>query len=349
MAEFPLEGSTFVALFCETFFYGTYSILFSCTLYLWSRKPSSSTTSLGLLIRIPTMLMFAISTINLVLTFVQDYRVFVVDRDRPNALGEDGSRYIVEKLSLDISNCILADLILTWRAWALFSRNSKILFAPLFLIVGTAITGGMAMSKLNQWREVDGQNPSLDSIFSPAVAPWIYAMSCLILFTNLLCTGLIAWKVVHHKRILTLANLSHHASAYLWIALTICESGAIYLTCWILFLIMAALGHPGLVIVLHCLTQIVGIVPTLIVVLVSIKADSESLQAKFSSLASSIAARPTASHRLSFAEPGALGSGRAVTSIAYDENHELHIRKPGTWDDNKDMDLEGGRSIVEIR
>ncbi|KAH8822325.1 hypothetical protein DL96DRAFT_1620730 [Flagelloscypha sp. PMI_526] len=347
MAGFPLEGAAFVALFCETLFYGTYAILFSCTVYLWCRKSSTSTTTLGLFIRIPTVLMFTIATINLIMTFVQDYRVFVIGHNDPDALGEEGSRYIVEQLSLDITNCMLADLILTWRAWALFNRNAKVLIAPLILITGSTVMGGAAMSQVSKWRKVDGQNPSLQSIFSPAVAPWIYAMSCLILVTNLLCTGLIAWKVIHHKRTLAQANLSHLASAYQWIALTICESGAVYLTCWVLFLILAALGHPAFVVMLHCLTQIVGIVPTLIVVLVSVKADSASLHEKFSSISAGITGGPVVSHRLSFAEVGPDGRGGAVGIISHAEDHELHLRKPGRWEGDKNRGLEEGTSGSE--
>ncbi|KAH8823628.1 hypothetical protein DL96DRAFT_233641 [Flagelloscypha sp. PMI_526] len=219
MAGFALEGIAFAALFCETLFYGAYAILFSCTIFLWfiqfpffpflfhrmtmiiccrCRKPKSIRTKLGIFIRIPTVLMFALSTIDLVLAFVQDYRVFVTGRNDPNALGNEGNRYIVVQLTLNIFNvrtsylaschlgsltfiallqCILADLILTWRAWALFNRNAKVLIAPLLFILGSTVMGCVAMSQIAKWTKVDGQNPSLNSIFSPAVAPWIYAMS----------------------------------------------------------------------------------------------------------------------------------------------------------------------------
>ncbi|KAH8822326.1 hypothetical protein DL96DRAFT_348135 [Flagelloscypha sp. PMI_526] len=306
-AKFTNAGAAVISLFCETFLYGTYTILFASAIYVWTRKSSSEATSLGLLIRVLTVLMFFVATTNISLTVVENYRVFAVYYDARdvtnNVLNTEGNRYIVEQLSLDIANCILADLILSWRAWALFDRNLKILIVPMFLILGSTITGGVNLWNISKWKATGGigDDLSVGGIFSPFGAPWLYAMAICILLTNVLCTAMIAWKVFQHKRILSKANLSHLASAYQWIALTVCESGGVYLTVWIIFMLLAILGHPAIIVMVHILAQLTGIVPTLIVVLVSVKADAASMQQKLSSIGSSVVQKP-GMDRLSFAQ-----------------------------------------------
>ncbi|KAH8823627.1 hypothetical protein DL96DRAFT_233642 [Flagelloscypha sp. PMI_526] len=79
---------------------------------------------------------------------------------------------------------------------------------------------------------------------------------------------------------------------------------------------------------LQCLNQVVGIVPTLLVVLVSVNADSASLQEKFSSLRAESASGPPVSHRLSFAKITTDGDVQTVEIVSDADAHEHHLRKP---------------------
>ncbi|KAH8822292.1 hypothetical protein DL96DRAFT_1620643 [Flagelloscypha sp. PMI_526] len=257
--SFTPERAAFVALFCETFLHGTYTILFVCTMYLFWKRGSFSRSGLGAFIRILTILLYAISTIHLILAFTVAYRSFAVTQDA-NVVFDD---FDLKKNVLNL--CILADIILTWRVWAL-------------------LTAGMALKGLS---ENGGSTASFSVVFSPSVAPWTYALACSVLITNVLCTGLISWKVGCHHRTLRKAGLAHLASTYRWIALIICESGALYLAAWILFITFAIIDHPALFTVTDMLAQLtVRIVPTLVVVLVSMKADSVSIHERLTVLSS---------------------------------------------------------------
>ncbi|KAH8822290.1 hypothetical protein DL96DRAFT_1620639 [Flagelloscypha sp. PMI_526] len=295
--SFTPERAAFVALFCEAFLHGTYTILFACTMYLFWKRKSFGRTWLGSFIRTLTILLYGISTTHLALAFTVAYRSFAITEDADVVYDDlDLKKNVLHlvQMSLDATNCILADIILTWRVWALCNRNMKILILPSFLLVCTTGTPHIAFFTKGTIRshglsENGGSSASFSAVFSPSVAPWTYGLACSVLITNVLCTGLISWKVALHHRALSKAGLGHLASTYRWIALIICESGALYLAAWILFILFAVIDHPAILTITDMLAQLTGIVPTLVVVLVSMKADSVSVHKRLTSSVSGTA------------------------------------------------------------
>ncbi|KAH8822289.1 hypothetical protein DL96DRAFT_1684082 [Flagelloscypha sp. PMI_526] len=282
--SFTPKRAAFVALFCETFLYGmqfycvgSYTVLFVYTMYIFWKRKSLSKRRLCTFIHSLTILLYLISTVHLALAFVVAYRGFAITEDAGvvyNGLDLKKNVLNLVQMSLDAANCILADILLTWRVWALCNRNMKLLVLPSFLLICTTVTATMAIKGLS---ENGGTNASFDAVFSPSVAPWTYGLACSVLITNVLCTGVISWKVACHHRTLSNARLGHLASTYHWIVLIICESGALYLAAWILFIVFAVIDHPVIFTVTDMLAQLTGIVPTLVIVLVSMKADSASV------------------------------------------------------------------------
>ncbi|KAH8822377.1 hypothetical protein DL96DRAFT_1620860 [Flagelloscypha sp. PMI_526] len=231
--SFTPMRAAFVALFCEAFLYGTYTTLFAWTMYLFWKRESFASTWLGTLIRILTILLYAISTTHLALAFAVAYHSFAVEGDADPVYSD----FDMKKNALNLvqtklyaTNGILADIILTWRAWVLCNRNMKVLVLPGCLLVCTIVMAAMVLKGLS---ENDGSGASFNVIFGPSVAPWTYGLACSVLMTNVLCTGLISWKVIVHQRTLKKAGLGHIASTYCWIALIIVESGSLYLTAWV--------------------------------------------------------------------------------------------------------------------
>ncbi|KAH8797109.1 hypothetical protein DL96DRAFT_1006790 [Flagelloscypha sp. PMI_526] len=271
----PVQA-VFVALFCESFLYGVYTILCAFAVCIFWKGAALSRTWLGLLIRILTLFLYGISTAHLIVSLCEAYKRFTVTAD-PHISYNDIHAYpqlYAVSLILDVINCIIADIILTWRVWVLYNCSIKALVAPVFLLVFTI---AMTAITVNELSKNLGTTAPLSVVFSPSVLPWTsYGLACSILVTNVLCTGLISWKVVLHHCSLKNAGLGHLASTYRWIALIVCESGALYLMIWILFIIFAAIGHPAIFVITYFVAQLTGIVPTLVVVLVSLKADSSS-------------------------------------------------------------------------
>jgi len=97
---------------------------------------------------------------------------------------------------------------------------------------------------------------------------WGYAALAFDIATNIATTTLIAWRIRYQRQKITRAFGQHtrHASYYNVVLALVIESGALYTLVLILGLITFAVRSPAVFIVDSALSQIAGIVPTLILV-----------------------------------------------------------------------------------
>ncbi|KAH8993717.1 hypothetical protein EDB92DRAFT_376798 [Lactarius akahatsu] len=187
---------------------------------------------------------------------------------------------------------ILSDIVCAWRAVVLWNRDKRVIAILLFLILGTTAAAGCELG-------LDLTPPSSETSFQSDQGPLIMVGPTL--GTNLVSTGLIAWKAWQHrvsvKKHLGEANGSVRVDR---VFALLVESGFIYCCVWIVYLISAfnLMPAPGFTVMDDVLLFVSGLYPTLIIILVAMQK-------------SPVEYYSTHSTRMQFARMPALGPPRA--------------------------------------
>ncbi|KAH9006704.1 hypothetical protein EDB83DRAFT_2681946 [Lactarius deliciosus] len=161
---------------------------------------------------------------------------------------------------------ILSDIVCAWRAVVLWHSDKRIIAILLLLILGTAAAAGCELRLSNPVA------PSGQSGFQSDQGPLIMVGPTLT--TNLVSTGLIAWKAWEHrvevKKHLGEASTSVRMER---VFALLVESGVLYCCVWIVYLISALdlIPVPGFAVMDNVLLFVSGIYPTLIIILVAMQ------------------------------------------------------------------------------
>ncbi|KAF5346012.1 hypothetical protein D9758_013880 [Tetrapyrgos nigripes] len=153
---------------------------------------------------------------------------------------------------------VIADLLLIYRLYAIWDMKRSVIYFPCTV---TIVNSLFALAALSYWLTLPGKMMSLESSSLRIIATVYLSMNALI---NVLVTGLIA------GRIWWIARQAHQIlgiktrQRYRTVIAIVLESGIFYpislIVCSVsLFVLLPATLHPLLI-------QIVGIVPTLIIV-----------------------------------------------------------------------------------
>ncbi|KAJ7267466.1 hypothetical protein C8J57DRAFT_1327780 [Mycena rebaudengoi] len=277
MAGFTSTEAFFVSLFCEASLHGMYTILFASTVYMLSKNKGRMNNVMTRTIVLLIVIMYCISTAHVSIAMAQDYRAFVTD---PETVGDNtdsiGNTPVLVQLALEVTNCILADTIIIWRAYVLYGNNKKIVAAPILMIAATGVTGYILVSRVS----AVARHSTFDSIFTDEVQSWSITFSVLTLATNFISTGLIAGRIWYHARQLRniMGTVGHSGTSkrYQSIIALVIESGLLYSLAWLITIILNVAGSAAIVVTVDMIAQLTGIIPTLIVLLIINKADADT-------------------------------------------------------------------------
>jgi len=161
-----------------------------------------------------------------------------------------GNRKI--QIILSAFQFITGDLILIWRVWHIWERNYWIAAVPLAVMIAAA---GLTFNLAAQNRS------SLFFVVTPAA---------LVVANTVMCTSLLAGRIWYMNR--QLRKVMHTAAAgapnYTGVMGLLIESGALYTLTMIITLILDSVGSIALPILLDLEIPLIGILPTMIVILV---------------------------------------------------------------------------------
>ncbi|KAH9014605.1 hypothetical protein EDB83DRAFT_2529292 [Lactarius deliciosus] len=267
--------------------YGVYIVLYVTSVHILLRKPGFTSSRPRMTMFAITTFMFALGIIALVIEtalLFQEIQVvfgFLFDLPTPGNLWS--GRHINVALAVKATatrlmaiQYILGDIVCAWRAVVLWNRDKRVIAILLLFILGTTAAAGCELG-LSLAPVFNSDLP----YYSPAAAglrgtvnfgPLIMVGPTL--GTNLLSTGLIAWKAWQHRITIRkyLSEGSGSARVERLFALLI-ESGFIYCCLWILYLISAfdLIPAPGFAVMNHVLLFVSGLYPTLIIILVAMQ------------------------------------------------------------------------------
>lgn len=235
------------AIMFESFLYGLYFILFVICIYVLLQRDKIHNLLLAL-----SVAMFAIATADIAYTY---YQVFHNLFERGITFNEVRPKYW-----LYVTNNVLADALLLYRCYAIWECKIRVVLGPIILLLAGTACGYL----------FEGSQPRR------FMFAWIYLTMTLVL--NVILTALIAgrigWFSRNAKLILGQSLLQRYNST---IAILI-ESGFLYSLYVGLDLAMmkSKVGH---IIIDAGLIQVVGIMPTMIIVQVGLGRAVHDLEA----------------------------------------------------------------------
>ncbi|KAK7443772.1 hypothetical protein VKT23_015556 [Stygiomarasmius scandens] len=183
-------------------------------------------------------------------------------------------------------NYLISDGIVVWRAWILFPHSLRIKLLLAFCMVGSV--GGTFANAIRAAIRVYRQ-PYYDGAPTDSMV-----MVLPLLITNMLATGLIAYKAwSHHNNIKSNLRSSGSSRTQVEKILNLLvESGVIYCVMWISYLVIAFLSDNGSSIAYQLyvgsMPHIAALYPTLILLIAAHEKSREDASPKDMSLSQSI-------------------------------------------------------------
>ncbi|KAG2747194.1 hypothetical protein P692DRAFT_201773328 [Suillus brevipes Sb2] len=186
----PLDAGALMSTVLEGILYGFSVLLFIGT--LWSLTYKRHMQDINRPILIVAILLFILSTAHMVVNIIRAEDGLVRDRDMypagPAAYFADVSQqtYVI-KHSFYVMQTLLADGVVIYRCYVVW-QSVWIVVLPIMLWCSVATTGVIALYSVSQASTGSG-------IFVKALAQWVAAFFASTIATNLLSSGLLAYRI----------------------------------------------------------------------------------------------------------------------------------------------------------
>ncbi|TBU38076.1 hypothetical protein BD309DRAFT_972652 [Dichomitus squalens] len=270
MRDVPLDRASFVSLWVETLFYGAYTILFAICIYILFYKKGKN-VPLNKPMIATTIALFTMSTIHIILDCVRGLQAFFNPSMSPlEYYAQIWDPLSIFKQALYATNNIVADGLVVYRCYIVWGHRLSIVVPSIIMLIATSVCGYLAVYNFSQ------VHPG-DNVFASNIAEWGTALFSLSLATNLIVTTLIASRIWWIGRQASSTLGRRHAVKYTNAMAIIIESGAIYSASLMTLLILYCQQTNAQYIVYDALAQIMGIVPTLIVVRVGLGVSTQDI------------------------------------------------------------------------
>ncbi|KAI0300032.1 hypothetical protein B0F90DRAFT_1817829 [Multifurca ochricompacta] len=273
-AEYYLEYKT--AVYDNLFvgiIYGIYVVLYAVSVHILLARPGLSSSPPRIFMLGMTTFMFILGLIALVLETVLGFQQMKLFLDPTSSGIWSSSRTnVVIAVGATITRMmyISSDIICAWRAVVIWNKDKRVMAILLLFILGTTAAAGSDLG-LGLRPLFSPSHDSIQEASGTKLGERALIMVGPTLGTNILSTGLIAWKAWQHRvfvgKHLGEGNVSVRVEKVL--ALLI-ESGFVYCCLWILYLISAfrVFPEPGFTVMDAVLLFASGSYPTLIIILV---------------------------------------------------------------------------------
>ncbi|KAJ7127871.1 hypothetical protein C8R44DRAFT_979408 [Mycena epipterygia] len=262
------DQGTFLGFACEAIFYGIYLILFAIAITVLLQRKTVSNASRMTMFAI-TCLMFSLCTTHFSLNFNNVYNGLLV-HPRPH-ISEETHLMAGNDMLFSITDWC-SQLILIYRCYLVWGKSVWVIILPILMSLA-AVACGVGLIGL-----LLTVNPTAP-VAPAAIAPVGTAGFSLSLCLNLIVSALIVVRIWHVSRQNRLQGVSHSDSSIQRAIGIIIESGLLFLTVQLVFVVLFALSHPAQAVVVPIATQIYGISPTLIIVRVGMGASYQQTSA----------------------------------------------------------------------
>jgi len=294
----------FFQIFLESIFYGVFTVLFIASTYLLLRQGLYRTKINGFMFTV-TAVMYLCASLAQALGVALLLKEAQADIDP--TIATPAFLHMLDVISavgfcVVRVNYILSDIVVVWRAWVIWGRERLVLcILGLFLsgsIAAVFVDAGLSMSELFQ----KSSNVNNASAFKAGERAMVLSLPALA--TNLAATGFIFARVWQHRKFIK-SDLDERdttdkvTTVLVWLI----ESSFVYCFVWILYILayFQLFTRTGLFVMDSTMVQIVGIYPTLIIILVAVnKSQVDRYTTNHATNTLSFAANPVVTGNLTF-------------------------------------------------
>ncbi|KZT28211.1 hypothetical protein NEOLEDRAFT_1129534 [Neolentinus lepideus HHB14362 ss-1] len=285
MSSLNWNQQSMVILLVSTYLYGAYTMIFGTCLYALIFRQKASPLRLKLLM--VTVALYLLSTAQAAITFWQDFVTTDLEPD-----GSDGGDPALKHVNLQFAlgsvigdmlvpfANLIADGLLIWRCYVLWDRRPSIVVVPTILLLATTACGfafaafDIKAYSIRLVTPLGTVEPASERAkLATQENATIVAMSAASCVTNVLMSGLIAFRIWKLTR-----NMGERKRRYLRLAWLLLETGALYSMCLVLYAVFGGLNVTSTMgsitlgngVVTNISQQLVGIIPTVIILLVAL-------------------------------------------------------------------------------
>ncbi|KAF7333465.1 hypothetical protein MVEN_02362700 [Mycena venus] len=263
----------------EGVFFGAYSIFFALAVYsirqrgVWSRRAIIMSIVVGYL--------YATSVtawaVDCYIAFKNIHSLFMTTEipllDRADLADDTFDKFVGVQEMLFVFNAIVADAVVIWRTWAIYSGRIPAIVAPCVLLLAAFVFALIDVT----FSLYQGSTPlpgAATIYLKSQILVWAFSLA-----TNILCTLLIGFKAWQHRKIMKQLSLDvrYNGMSTENVLSLLVESGFIYSFLWGTQIIGYLDFEPDSPwnfiseVVVRIGRQITGMYPTLIIVIVNFK------------------------------------------------------------------------------
>ncbi|KAG1798256.1 uncharacterized protein HD556DRAFT_1232772 [Suillus plorans] len=234
----PLDAGALMSTVLEGVLYGFSILLFIGT--IWSLTYKRHKQDINLPILVVAVLLLILSTAHMVVNIVRAEDGLVINRyEYPNGPSEyfaDVSQetYVI-KHSFYVLQTLLADGVVIYRCYVVW-QSVWIVVLPIILWCSVAVTGVIAVYSVSQAGSGDG-------IFVKALAQWVTAFFASTIATNLLSSGLLAYRIWIIQRGVSGVNTSRNT--VMPVVRVLVDAAILYSAALLTALILFVSGNNG--------------------------------------------------------------------------------------------------------
>ncbi|KAJ7156517.1 hypothetical protein C8R43DRAFT_998235 [Mycena crocata] len=264
MLQIRLDAACFLGCMLESMGYGLFCMMAGFTLRANFIKDRSSKRPMIIAV---LALIWILSTMHWIVNVYRAYQAFIVFPEGAVAYYDTLNlpTYTAKNVAY-ATLTIVADAFASYRCYVVWNRNWYIGAIPGILLLSTAAAGYGATYVFTT---VEPGNV----IFLDKIVPWITAWISLTLATNVICTCLIAYRIIRSQHTVRKLNRvgNDRVSSTLII---IVESAAIYSVTLIALITSYLAGSNGQYVVIDVTISVIGITFTMILLRVSLGVSS---------------------------------------------------------------------------
>ncbi|KAI0352623.1 hypothetical protein OH77DRAFT_1408706, partial [Trametes cingulata] len=246
-----------VSIFIQTLLYGAYSVVFILTIWVLLSKRRSHKPTRDPMVWI-SVVMFVMATMHIGINYTRIIRAFVIFRDEPGgpaAYFNELSEFTqIFGSTIYIAQTLIGDSVVLYRCYLVWG-DVRVVILPFILLLGSTVSG---VGILYSFARVVPQA----EIFVDELQHWILSFFSLTLTTNIICTGLVAFRIWDMNR----AILNFASRSYQPILFLVLESGAVYSATLTALLILYKSSSWFQYVLLDAISPIVGLVFSMIII-----------------------------------------------------------------------------------
>jgi hypothetical protein len=257
----------------ESILYGLFIVLFIASTFILLQKFRSTASSVNKPMLVASVTMFILATVHVGTDLKRMMDAFLNSSDigGPVAfLSEVNTPIYALKSTAYTMQTLVGDAFIIYRLHLVWNGDKRVV-VPILICFTASI--GVGIGALQAFARASPDAP----VFITALQRWIVSFFSLTLFTNFSSTTLIAFRIwwIHRNS----KGAVGSGRSVLPAMVVIIESGSIYSACLVILLSLYLSGSFSQYIVLDAVTQVIGVVFSLVIVRVALGISSESATA----------------------------------------------------------------------